>query len=56
MNILKIASLGMLAFVTALSFVLALLGSSLGMIIGPIAFIILVFMLIQEKRRKDKAW
>jgi len=51
MNILKIASLGMLAFVTALSFVLALLGSSLGMIIGPIAFIILVIMLIQERRR-----
>ena len=46
----------MLAFVTALSFVLALLGSGLGMIIGPIAFIILVIMLIQEKRRKDKAW
>jgi hypothetical protein len=56
MNILKISAIGVLGFVTILSFVLALFGSGLGMVIGPIAFFILVVMLIQEKRQKAKAW
>ncbi|HEY7570333.1 MAG TPA: hypothetical protein VH796_03090 [Nitrososphaeraceae archaeon] len=56
MNILKISALGMLGFVTVLSFVLASLGSGVSMIIGPIAFVILVIMLIQEKRRRGKVW
>jgi hypothetical protein len=46
----------MLGFLTVLSFVLASLGSGVSMIIGPIAFVILVIMLIQEKRRRGKVW
>lgn len=51
MNILKISAIAMLGFVTVLSFILASLGGGVSMIIGPIAFVILVIMLIQEKRR-----
>jgi len=56
MNILKISAIGMLGFVTVLSFVLASLGSGVSMIIGPIAFVILVIMLIQERRRSRLAF
>jgi hypothetical protein len=55
-NILKITALGVLGFVTILSLVLAILGSGLGLIVGPIAFFVLVIMLIQEKRQKAKVW